>query len=447
MIVEPAASTTSLEHRMRLEQFLAECAARFTAPQPSAADRAIEAVLGELLALAGADRCALVGGTPAGRLSWITCAAYGDPDVPSFGDMNFAVVFPWHFEQVLERGQPVSFARAEDLPAAADVDRRTAASMGVRSMITVPARDGHGRSHYLLVQWLRRDGAGFDALATRLPLLTRVLVNALDRERAEQVRQVETRHEDLLEKVGAIVWHADARTFQTTFVSREAEAILGYPVESWVRVPGFWLDHLHPDDRDWVTEFTRKRVGEQRAHDFEYRMIVADGRTVWLRNIVKVIVQDGVTTGLVGLTVDVTKRKQAEFEAARLRYQLTLANRVTSLGELAATLAHELNQPLGAIVSNAESARLFLDRVPPDVGRSRATGSAPERFCIESACCSSGARPRCDRSTSRVSWTVSWSSRAPSRNRGRSISSALSRPACRRSRATRSRSSRRCSTW
>ena len=105
MIVEPAASTTSLEHRMRLEQFLAECAARFTAPQLSAADRAIEAVLGELLALAGADRCALVGGTPAGRLSWITCAAYGDPDVPSFGDMNFAVVFPWHFEQVLERGQ------------------------------------------------------------------------------------------------------------------------------------------------------------------------------------------------------------------------------------------------------------------------------------------------------------------------------------------------------
>jgi signal transduction histidine kinase len=73
------------------------------------------------------------------------------------------------------------------------------------------------------------------------------------------------------------------------------------------------------------------------------------------------------------VTVDITARKHAEFEAAQLRHQVTHAGRVTSLGELAATLAHELNQPLGAMVSNAEAARVFLTRVPPDLVRIQAT--------------------------------------------------------------------------
>jgi PAS domain S-box-containing protein len=165
------------------------------------------------------------------------------------------------------------------------------------------------------------------------------------------------------------VWRADARTFQTTFVSREAETILGYPLESWLRVPGFWTSHIHPDDREWVIALSGKATLEHRKHDFEYRMIVADGRTVWLRNIVNVLVEGDVATELVGVTVDITERKLAEIEADRLRHQFTQALRVTSLGELAVTLAHELNQPLGAIVSNAEAAQVFLSRTPP--GRER----------------------------------------------------------------------------
>jgi len=88
---------------------------------------------------------------------------------------------------------------------------------------------------------------------------------------------------------------------------------------------------------------------------------------------VNVLVEDDQPTALVGVTVDITARKHAEFEAAQLRYQLTHAGRVTSLGELAATLAHELNQPLGAMVSNAEAAAVFMARVPPDLVRIRAT--------------------------------------------------------------------------
>lgn len=175
--------------------------------------------------------------------------------------------------------------------------------------------------------------------------------------------------EDWLGSVHAILWRADPHTFQTTFVSREVEDILGYPAECWVNTPGFWRDHIHPEDRERVERFTAEATREGRKHDFEYRMVVADGKVVWVRNIVNVRIQNGKPVELVGVTVDISERKRAEFETAQLRHELAHALRVTSVGELAAALAHELNQPLGAIVSNAEAAHLFLKRNPPAVDR------------------------------------------------------------------------------
>ena len=170
----------------------------------------------------------------------------------------------------------------------------------------------------------------------------------------------------LLDAVNIIVWRADARTFQTTFASSQAEAMLGYPVSMWTDVPNFWIDHLHRDDRDRVVELSAAAVAAARNHDFEYRMIAADGRVVWLRNIVTVIVEKGRPAELIGATAEVTQRKEAEEEALRLREQLTRLTRVTALGEMATALAHELNQPLGAIASNAESAELLLaERAEP----------------------------------------------------------------------------------
>ena len=375
MVQEHGALIAQLEHRVRFEAFLADCAARFTAVRlTDDVEREIEQALRQLLAFFGADRCALLGGTPSVGLSWITCAAHADACDAPFGDMNFAAAFPWQFDQVYGRERALAVATLDDLPADAERDRRSAKAMGIRSMLTVPVQGREGGAHCLLVQSLRGESAWPAEYVARLRVLAQVFVNALNRKRIEDTwRQVETRHEDLLESVGAIVWRADARTFQTTFVSKEAEAILGYPLESWLRVPGFWLEHIHPDDRAWVMTLSAKATEEHRKHDFEYRMVVADGRVVWLRNIVKVLVENGQATELVGVTVDITERKRAEFEAAQLRHQMTHAGRVTSLGELAGTLAHELNQPLGAIVSNAESARLFLDRVPPPLDRLRAT--------------------------------------------------------------------------
>jgi PAS domain S-box-containing protein len=361
-------SSAESESRIQFECFIADRAAGFTVIlPPDRVESRIEHTLRDLLGVVRADRAALLGGAPGEELAWVTCAASTDGADRPFGELDFAASFPWHFRTLCAHGHAVVVGSLADLPVEAAEDRRSAEASGIRSMLAVPVAGHAGGPHCLIIQ--SREQRVWPAYyVARLRVLVEIFVNALNQKRAEEtLQQLEISDGHFLESVGAILWRADARTFQTTFVSKEAEAILGYPLESWLRVPGFWRDHIHPDDRAWVEAFSGKATQEQRRHDFEYRMIVADGRTVWLRNIVNVVARDEQSVELVGVTVDITARKQAEIEAARLRHQLAHAGRVRSLGELAATLAHELNQPLGAIVSNAEAALVFLERRPPSL--------------------------------------------------------------------------------
>ena len=75
----------------------------------------------------------------------------------------------------------------------------------------------------------------------------------------------------------------------------------------------------------------------------------------------------GVARGMRGASQDITARKQAELEAARQRDEIAHLARVAMLGELSGSLAHELNQPLSAILSNTQAAQRFLARDPPEV--------------------------------------------------------------------------------
>src|SRR6202048_4342464 len=99
------------------------------------------------------------------------------------------------------------------------------------------------------------------------------------------------RFRDLVNSVEGIVWEADVPSFQFLFISKQAERVLGYPAERWLSEPTFWKDHVHPDDREWALQFCQTATAEKRDHEFEYRMIAADGSVVWLRDLVTVVVE------------------------------------------------------------------------------------------------------------------------------------------------------------
>lgn len=132
-------------------------------------------------------------------------------------------------------------------------------------------------------------------------------------------RKLEALNRELVESVRAILRRAEPSTFRTTFVNKHVEEILGYPVKGWLNNPSFWVEHLHPEDRERTVAFTEKAIQEQRNHELEYRMIAADGRIVWLHEIVNVIVENGVTIELVGVSGDITARKRTEESMALFR--------------------------------------------------------------------------------------------------------------------------------
>ncbi len=148
------------------------------------------------------------------------------------------------------------------------------------------------------------------------PTLAKVLVSLADiteRKRAEEALQrAHQNYVTLVNTIDGIVWEADPRTFAFSFVSGQAERLLGYPIARWLAEPTFWKDHLHPEDRDWAVDFCGTAVQEKRSHDFEYRMMAADGRVLWLRDIVTVLVENGEVTHLRGIMLDSTGRKRAE---------------------------------------------------------------------------------------------------------------------------------------
>jgi PAS domain S-box-containing protein len=124
------------------------------------------------------------------------------------------------------------------------------------------------------------------------------------------------RFRELVNSIEGIVWEADARRSTFAFVSQQAERVLGYPVERWLSEPALWKDHLHRDDCERAVNACVTATAEQRDHEVEYRMIAADGRIVWLRDLVTVVVEGDRVTRLRGVMVDVTERKRAE-EALR----------------------------------------------------------------------------------------------------------------------------------
>lgn len=128
----------------------------------------------------------------------------------------------------------------------------------------------------------------------------------------ERLRISDENYSSLVNTVEGIVWEADAKTTQFGFVSRQSEQILGYSPEQWITEKDFWPNHIHEADREWAVNYCAKYTSEKQSHDFEYRMIAADGRIVWLRDIVTVIVENDEPVKLRGIMIDITEKKLME---------------------------------------------------------------------------------------------------------------------------------------
>jgi two-component system, LuxR family, sensor kinase FixL len=129
-----------------------------------------------------------------------------------------------------------------------------------------------------------------------------------------------------------------------------------------------FLSRVHPEDRNAVNEAIDSARASSRTFEFEYRLLRPDGETRWLISRGRYGYNDhGGVRELIGVAIDVTAQVKANLQLRLQREEMAHMSRVSSMGELTASLAHELNQPLAAIASNAAAGKRFLTQSSPDL--------------------------------------------------------------------------------
>jgi PAS domain S-box-containing protein len=159
---------------------------------------------------------------------------------------------------------------------------------------------------------------------------------------------------------GEIVW------------SEEAARIFG---NAWDIKPSveLVLQRVHPDDVALVQqEIDRARQGGQ-EFDVEHRLMMPDGTIKHVHVLAHLVKDESGSDEIVGALMDITATKQAQDALSRAQAELAHVTRVTALGELAASIAHEVNQPLAAIVVDGAAGLRWLDQQPPVLDEARSS--------------------------------------------------------------------------
>jgi two-component system, LuxR family, sensor kinase FixL len=173
------------------------------------------------------------------------------------------------------------------------------------------------------------------------------------------------------DSAGVGLWLWDFRA-SLIWATEKARALYGFPWEGPIPFAAF-ISKLHPDDRDWVVQASQKCLKEGADFRHDYRIVMPDGGIRWFRVLAKAFkTPSGEPERMAGVSLDITERKQADQNIAQQRGELAHIARVFTMSQLSSSLAHELNQPLGAILRNAEAAELLLQDASPDLDEVRA---------------------------------------------------------------------------
>jgi len=214
-------------------------------------------------------------------------------------------------------------------------------------------------------------GWGF-ILGSSLVLYALLRADRLGREAAETaLRNSEARFRSITERMSDVVYVRD-ENFQISYVSPSVKRVLGYDPSEVVGM-ALYPDLVDPESYQAVLE-AQEKLSSGQAKNIEHleaRFRRKDGATAWLDVEATPIFITGEFRGVQVIGRDITERKLAEEELRQLGEELAQAGRVLALGELSTSIAHELNQPLAAMLSNAQAARRFLDRDPPELAEVR----------------------------------------------------------------------------
>ncbi len=229
---------------------------------------------------------------------------------------------------------------------------------------------------------LRRDGSEFSVELTVTPLksgdtwrFSSFIRDISDRKRSEeQLRTSELNLHRMTETIPEMLWSA----MTDGAIDYCNARVLDYTGLSHGEIQGTgWMKTIHPDDADNIARAWTDSVESGNPFQFEFRCLRAsDGMYRWcVSSALPLRASDGGILKWYGTVVDFHDRRQAQEDLRSTQAELAHVNRVMTMGELTASIAHEVNQPLAAIIASGDSCTAWLASEPPNLDKARASAS------------------------------------------------------------------------
>ena len=325
---------TDTGQRLRFEQMLSDLSARFVNLPAERIDAEIESALEKIRTFFEVDRCGLLRIFPA-KASWRITHVATTNDVPGvpIGMELPRAINPWAYAQLTEKHAVVKFARVEDMPAEAQVDKQTWREWSIRSNLTIPILSGDKVDHIIAINSVRRERVWPEAFIPRLQLLGEIFVNALERRKGEQaLRESEARLNLAAESADAGLWMLfphDGRIWATG----KLRELFQFAPEEELNF-GRFMATVHAEDHGRVHDGLQKCLAVREVIDIEYRIDWPDGTRRWIATRGKSYPATlELPERVMGVSIDITARKEMErqlqdqlAEIAHLKLQLEQEN-------------------------------------------------------------------------------------------------------------------------
>jgi PAS domain S-box-containing protein len=195
-------------------------------------------------------------------------------------------------------------------------------------------------------------------------------------------RQAHLTEAQRLTHTGSWAWRVADR--KTVYLSEEFYRICGFDPSAGSLTLDECSERVHPEDRLRWRSTIERAIAEKADYDREFRIVLPNGIVKWIHTVGHPVFSDaGDLEQFVGSSTDITERKRAEQEREKLRQleaDLAHTNRVSTLGEMAASLAHEIKQPIAAAITSANSCLEWLAHEPPNLDRARAAAARIDKY-------------------------------------------------------------------
>jgi two-component system sensor kinase FixL len=350
-----------LKDRLRFERLIAMLSARFVNILPERVDHEVETGLDEVVDTMKLDHWVFFELSTNGsglRVTHKMQRLGGDAPPLSLSKQQL----PWLSEQISQGNSVVLPDVAKDLPANANPEQECFRDFGINSALIFPFFQGGGAIRAILYASASRQQKWSDEMIHDLHSIGQILASALARKEAdESLRESEATVSLAAESASLGLWSRDMQTGKIWATAR-TRTLYNFSADAEVTF-GQLLGSLHPDDRSATEKAIAEAVADGRDYNGVHRVVRPDGTELWIaargRAIYSATRQP---LKMMGASFDITERRQRAFETEGHRQELAHLGRVALMGEMASSLAHELNQPLTAMVTNAAAGQRFVDR-------------------------------------------------------------------------------------